>query len=245
MSSTILKDHSDQLENVSSDLDKLIQLREEYHDATTKLLCKKLSDETTLIKSIEAQVGNIVQRTKNWPRSTMGRSHSESPISVTAIIHCKWCLEKVSVSRSTQTMPSFIHMAKLAIPKSPTSPKPLRGILRKTRSSESIFHRNCTPKDNKEARVVIQSKPRVDKKQPLIELSAMEWNGKNELKEINQKIKTLNERIDKVSGKGALKVQYPDDINPGLKADKQQAKSQMEKRLEQLEDDILYLNDSN
>ena len=73
----------------------------------------------------------------------------------------------------------------------------------------------------------------------------MEWNGKNELKEINQKIKTLNERIDKVSGKGALKVQYPDDINPGLKADKQMAKSQMEKRLEQLEDDILYLNDSN
>ena len=92
---------------------------------------------------------------------------------------------------------------------------------------------------------MIQSKPRVAKKEPLIELSAMEWNGKNELKEINQKIKTLNERIDKVSGKGALKVKYPDDINPGLKADKQMAKSQMEKRLEQLEDDILYLNDSN
>ena len=92
---------------------------------------------------------------------------------------------------------------------------------------------------------MIQSKPRVAKKEPLIELSAMEWNGKNELKEINQKIKTLNERIDKVSGKGALKVQYPDEIHSGLKAEKQMAKSQMEKRLEQLEDDILYLNDNN
>lgn len=242
MSEVILKDHSTQLKHLSDDLSKLIKIREDYHETTEKLLFKKLSEENAMIKSIEFQMENIVQRTKNWPKSVMIRSSYNPSVSVTAFIHCKKCLEKVSVSRSTQTQPSFIQSNKRSNPSLPISPRPLRGILR-TSSNDSIFKTDISKgKKEEKAKTAFTAKKENTKKDNLMEWSAMEWNGKDEIKEINQKIKTLNDRINHFSLSAENKNQHPDALSTGLKGIALTAA--MEKRLDKLEKDILYLDSS-
>ena len=235
MSENILNEHSNLLDKLSGDLTKLLQIREEYNETTEKLIAKKLSNETALIKSIETQMQNIVQRTKNWPKSVMMKSPYNQSVSITTVIHCKKCLGKVSVSRSTQTLPSFIQMTRRSNTPQPRSPKLLRGILRKP-----IIDGKCktnTIKDIKETKNVIKPKEKIVKKEPLIEWSAMEWNGKNEIDEINQKLKNLNDRIEDCVGNAKTDVS-----TLGWKGIQPSVTSALERRLNQLEEDILYLD---
>ena len=150
MSDNILNEHSMLLGKLSTDLAKLLQIREEYNETTEKLIAKKLSDETSLIKSIDTQMQNIVQRTKNWPKSITVKPPYNPSVSITTVIHCKKCLGKVSVSRSTQTLPSFIQMTRRSNPLKPRSPKLLRGILRKPGIDAKC--KTTTMKDKKETK---------------------------------------------------------------------------------------------
>jgi hypothetical protein len=147
MSENILNDHSNLVDKLSGDLTKLLRIREQYNETTEQLISKKLSDETILIKSIQTQMQNIVQRTKNWPKSVMMKYPYNQSVSITTVIHCKKCLGKVSVSRSTQTLPSFTQMTKRSNSPQPRSPKLLRGILRSP-SIDRKFKTN-TIKDKK------------------------------------------------------------------------------------------------
>ena len=240
MSEIILKDHSVALESLSKDLSKLSLMREEYHDTTEKLIYANLKEEAILIKAIENQMQNLIQRAKNWPKSVMTRYPFPSTVSVTTIIHCRKCLAKVSISRSTQTLPSFIQVNKRSNPKIGTSPKPLRGILR-----NSINNNSSKVDSNKDKQggknVIISIK---NKKEPLMAWSAMEWNGKNEIEEINQKIKGLNERIDKFSTYTKERENRPIIFNNSRKSSTSSMASTMEQKLNQLEEDILYLDSS-
>ena len=221
MADFILRDHSYQVENLSIDLKKLAKIREEYYDSAEKLISKKLADETELVKSIETQMQTIVQRTKNWPKSVMTKSSYSPTVSVTTIIHCKKCLAKVSISRSTQTLPSFVQTTRLSSPTPVKSPKAVRGILRKP--SNEVKIKSDVTKDKKVSKTVTKSKESKTKQEPLIEWSAMEWNGKNEIDEINQKIKVLNDRIENFSTNGTENMNCPDVFREEWKGHKSTA----------------------
>ena len=125
----------------------------------------------------------------------------------------------------------------------PTSPKPSRGILRKAIiDNKSKIE---TMKTKKEPRIVLKSKEVKPKKEPVIEWSAMEWNGKNEVEELHQKIKMLNDRIESFTKNGtedndtnySISTSEWNKIQPRLT-------SALEKRLDKLEEDIHYLDSS-
>ena len=274
MSEIILKDHSNQLENLSSDLNKLLELREQYYDSAEKLIAKKASEEKPLITSIERQMQTLVQRTKNWPKSVVMRSVYGGPsVAVTTIVHCKTCLAKVSVSRSTQTLPSFVQMIRRSnsydsmktLPRSsslnslktppaspkvpkriktpPVSPKPTRGIIKKTIIDNKS--KLDSMKNKSAPRILIKSKEVKTKKEPVIEWSAMEWNGKNEIEELHQKIKILNDRIETVAKNGGDKNDTdPHILNSEWNKIQPRITTALEKRLDMLEKDIKYLDSS-
>ena len=261
MSEIILKDHSNQLENLSSDLAKLLDLREQYYDSAEKLIAKKASEEKPLINSIEKQMHTLVTRTKNWPKSVVMKSVYGGPsVAVTTIVHCKTCLAKVSVSRSTQTVPSFVQMMRRSnsmdsiktptrstslnsLKTPPASPKPTRGILRKA----IVDNKNKLDslKIRKEGRVLLKSKETKAKKEPVIEWSAMEWNGKNEIDELHQKIKVLNDRIETFTKNTNEDIDtYPGVLNSEWSKIQPRLTSALGKRLDKLEEDIHYLDSS-
>ena len=261
MSEIILKDHSNQLENLSSDLNKLLELREQYYDSAEKLIAKKASEEKPLITSIEKQMQTLVQRTKNWPKSIVMKSVYGGPsVAVTTIVHCKTCLAKVSISRSTQTVPSFVQMTRRSnssdaiktpsrssslnsLKTPPTSPKPTRGILRKTIIDNKS--KLDTLKTKKQPRIELKSKESKPKKEPVIEWSAMEWNGKNEVEELHQKIKLLNDRIETFTKQeNDDKDTYPNFSDSEWNKIQPRLTSSLSKRLDKLEESINYLDSS-
>ena len=100
-------------------------------------------------------------------------------------------------------------------------------------------------KNKSTPRILIKSKEVKTKKEPVIEWSAMEWNGKNEIEELHQKIKILNDRIETVAKNGEDK----NDTDPYIlnsEWDKIQPRitTALEKRLDMLEKDIKYLDSS-
>ena len=243
MSESILKDHVIALEGLANDLSKLMQIREEYHETTEQLIFTKQKEETILIEAIEKKTETLVQRAKNWPKSVMIRSPYPSTVSVTTVIHCKKCLAKVAISRSTQTLPSLIQTSRRSSPKLIKSQKPLRGILRNS-NNDTMYKLDAIKDKQSGGKNVIIAKEIKTKKQPLMEWSAMEWNGKNEIDEINQKIKGLNERIDRVSTNSMERENKPTVFNNCWKDTTPDTVLAMEQRLNQLEEDILYLDSS-
>ena len=261
MSEIILKDHSNQLENLSVDLNKLLELREQYYDSAEKLIAKKASEEKPLITSIEKQMQTLVHRTKNWPKSIAIKSVYGGPsVAVTTIVHCKTCLAKISISRSTQTLPSFVQMTRRSnscetiktpsrssslnsLKTPPTSPKPARGILRKAIIDNKS--KLDTIKTKKQPRIELKSKETKPKKAPVIEWSAMEWNGKNEVEELHQKIKMLNDRIETFTKpENDDKDTYPNCSDSEWSKIQPRLTTALSKRLDKLEESINYLDSS-
>ena len=261
MSEIILKDHSNQLENLSSDSNKLIELREQYYDSAEKLIAKKASEEKPLITSIEKQMQTLVQRTRNWPKSIVMKSVYGGPsVAVTTIVHCKTCLAKVSISRSTQTLPSFVQMARRSnscdtiktpsrssslnsLKTPPTSPKPARGILRKTIIDNKS--KLDSLKTKKQPRIELKSKETKPKKEPVIEWSAMEWNGKDEVEELQEKIKILNDRIESFTkAENDDKDTFPNCSDSEWSKIQPHLTTALSKRLDKLEESINYLDSS-
>ena len=233
MAKITIKDHCIAIENLANDVNKLLEIKETNQKKIEGLLVSKLKEEAALAKAIETKVQNLTQIAKNWPKPFMMRCNYTPAVSETTIIHCKQCLASVVISRSTQTLPSFIRANKTNYSTSIGQQKPLRSILRNPASGKVPESSKC-----------ITAKETKIKKQPLLEWSAMEWNGKNEINEINNKIVGLSERIDRISNNNKEVIEMPIAVRSCWQNGTSAKVLAMEERLNQLEDDILYLDSS-
>ena len=233
MSKATIKDHCIAIESLANDVNKLLEIKETNQEKIEGLLVSKLKEEAALAKAIEVKVKNLTQIARNWPKPFMMRCNYTSDVSETTVIHCKQCLASVVISRSTQTLPSFIRANKTNNSTSIKKPKPLRSILRNHSSGKVPESSKC----------ITTKEPKI-KKQPLLEWSAMEWNGKNEINEINNKIVGLSERIDRISNNNKEIIEKPTAVRSCWQNGTPAKVFAMEERLNELEDDILYLDSS-